>query len=62
MDGQDIYKRLKRINPDVKVLFISGSTDSDRISEILKEGVAGFIQKPIKLSRLSEVIHDVLRT
>ena len=61
MDGQDAYKELKKINPDVKVLLVSGSTETGRASEILKEGVLGFIQKPFKLCKLSEVINDVLK-
>jgi DNA-binding NarL/FixJ family response regulator len=46
--GIDTYKRLKRMNPDIRVLISSGSEKDRDVDEILKNGQNGFIKKPFK--------------
>jgi DNA-binding NtrC family response regulator len=46
--GIDTYKRLKRMNPDIRVLISSGSEKDRDVGEILKNGQNGFIKKPFK--------------
>jgi len=62
MDGKDTYIALKKIKPEVKVLLMSGYSQSDKATETLNEGASGFIQKPIMLKELSKVITtDILK-
>jgi CheY-like chemotaxis protein len=44
--GNDEFKKLKEMNPDVKVILASGFFEADVKSELLKAGAKGFIQKP----------------
>ncbi|MFA6448114.1 MAG: PAS domain S-box protein [bacterium] len=60
MDGQDVYRALVKINPDVKVIIASGYSSDGRISALLDEGVEGFIQKPFKVAELSQLVRSVL--
>ena len=47
MDGIRVFHALKKINPEVKVIFDSGYAESDKITKLKKtEGVVAFIQKP----------------
>ena len=60
MSGGETYDRLKGINPNVKVLLSSGYSMDGQASEILKRGCSGFIQKPFRMSHLSQIIREIL--
>jgi two-component system, cell cycle sensor histidine kinase and response regulator CckA len=60
MDGGETYKRLKEINPDIKVLLSSGHSIDDQTAGILKRGCDGFIQKPFDIMDLSKKIREIL--
>jgi CheY-like chemotaxis protein len=60
MDGGETYKRLKQINPDIKVLISSGSDINGKAKEILSHGCHGFIQKPYDLFDLSKKLTEIL--
>ena len=49
MGGHKCLTELIRIDPEIKVLIASGYTSSDKITEALKGGAAGFIGKPYHL-------------
>jgi PAS domain S-box-containing protein len=61
LDGRETFKRLKEINPKVRVLLSSGYSQDDRIQQALKEGVAGFIRKPYSIAELSKSVREVLK-
>ena len=60
MDGFDLYKELKKVDPDVKVCFL---TASEKYREGLWEGEYQtlskdlFIQKPLSIKDLTKEIH-----
>jgi DNA-binding response OmpR family regulator len=60
MDGFDLYKELKKLDPDVKVCFL---TASEKYREGLREGEYQtlskglFIQKPLSIKDLRKEIH-----
>ena len=60
MGGAETYERLKKINPQIKVLLSSGYSMNGQASQILKRGCNGFIQKPFRLKLLSQQIRAVL--
>lgn len=60
MSGGETYDRLKDIDPDIKVLLLSGYSTNGKITKILERGCNGFIQKPFKVQELSEKIRDCL--
>lgn len=59
--GKETYRELKNINPDIKVVLISGFSQNDKATQTLKEGALAFIQKPFKLYELSKVLARVLK-
>ena len=61
MGGSTTYDRLKEINPDIKVILVSGFSFNDEASEILKRGCNGFIQKPYNMRELSNKIQEILK-
>jgi signal transduction histidine kinase/CheY-like chemotaxis protein len=56
MDGEQCYRELRKLNPDVKVILSSGFSESEVTQKFAGKGLAGFIQKPYKLSVLQEGI------
>ncbi|MCC7429893.1 PAS domain S-box protein [bacterium] len=60
IDGKETIKRIKQINPDVKILISSGYTKEGFYESVSELKVLGFLQKPYELSNLSETINKVL--
>jgi CheY-like chemotaxis protein len=60
MGGGETFDRLKKINPEIKVLLSSGYSINGQASQILDRGCDGFIQKPFNLIQLSDKIHQII--
>jgi len=60
MSGGEVYRRLKDLKTDVKILICSGFDITGEVSAILQNGCDGFIQKPYRLESLSEKVRDLL--
>ena len=56
MDGEQCFRELRKLNPDLKVIMSSGYHEQEVTQRFLGQGLTSFIQKPYKLSKLSEVI------
>ena len=62
MSGDDLYRRLKTIDANVKVLLSSGYSNEGGANKIVSQSCNGFIQKPFNLKQLSEKVREVLET
>ena len=60
MSGRDTYDELKKIDPDVKVLLVSGYSLNKQVEELLEKGCNGFMQKPFDIVQLSHKLREVL--
>jgi two-component system cell cycle sensor histidine kinase/response regulator CckA len=56
MDGRATYSILKTLDPELKVLVISGYPAEGCPADILRNGCEGFLQKPFGLVELSRKI------
>lgn len=61
MNGIDMIKEIRKINPDQKVIAISGYRELDVIIDIIKAGVQGFIIKPIIKDEFATAIYSVCK-
>ena len=50
MAGDEVLRRIKRFNPDIEVIIISGQDDISTAVQLLKEGAYDYIPKPFKVS------------
>ena len=50
ISGIEVLKKIKAINPDAKVVIITGSISSDNKAKVLENGATDYIQKPIDLA------------
>ncbi len=58
--GRATYEELKKINPDVKVLLVSGYSLNKQVEELITRGCNGFIQKPFDILELSQKLREIL--
>jgi DNA-binding NtrC family response regulator len=59
-NGGHTFEKLKKLNPDLKIIVISGYTKDYGISDLEKQGCMGFLQKPFDAKALSQKIMDAL--
>jgi len=60
LNGREVYKRIREIKPDAKVIFMSGYTaDIIRKEEIMGDGLK-ILTKPDMLKKLLVTIREVL--
>ena len=60
MGGAETFERLRKINPEAKVLLSSGYSIDGQAEDILSRGCDGFIQKPFNLPKLSRRVREIL--
>jgi len=60
MGGTELADRLKAARPQLKVVFMSGYTDSKIIRYGLPELGISFLQKPFSAQRLIRKVRDIL--
>ncbi len=56
MDGEQCFRELKQIRPNIKVIMSSGYSEQEVTQKFVGKDLAGFIQKPYKLSVLKTAI------
>jgi two-component system, cell cycle sensor histidine kinase and response regulator CckA len=59
MDGPTTIRTLQRINPDVKIIAVSGLASSDKLAQAAGTGVKTFLSKPYTTKELLEAIDRV---
>jgi two-component system OmpR family response regulator len=57
MDGLEALARIKKRRPEIQVVLLTGHATVEKGVEAMKRGALEFLEKPIDLSKLSEVIH-----
>lgn len=62
MEGPEIYPRLMKARPELKVILTSGYALEGPAQAVLDAGAQEFIQKPFSISALSEKVKRVMET
>ena len=60
MDGEETFKRLREINPNVTVLLSTGFMAQERVDRMLAAGMAGFLRKPHRPDELLAQVRAIL--
>jgi DNA-binding NtrC family response regulator len=61
MSGDLVFDELKRLNPDVRVILLTGCEES--VAEPLySKGLRGYLQKPFSLPDLAQRVEDAIHT
>ncbi len=56
MDGEETYRQLRLLNPDIKVILTSGYSKQSVQDRFAGKGLCGFLQKPFTPQTLNDVI------
>jgi two-component system, cell cycle sensor histidine kinase and response regulator CckA len=59
MDGERTFDCLRQMEPDVRVLLISGYSETGCVERMLQNGCKGFLQKPFDIEELTEKIEAI---
>lgn len=59
-DGTDIARRCVAHNPELRVLFVSGSARGSLDLEVQDVAAVRFLQKPFSIDELALCVHEVL--
>ena len=62
MDGIDILKSVKRDNPDIPIIIISGHGNVEIAVAAIKQGAYDFIEKPFNIDQLMVVVSRAMET
>ncbi|RLG59502.1 MAG: hypothetical protein DRN95_01930 [Candidatus Hydrothermarchaeota archaeon] len=61
MGGMRLYQALRELNPEVKVVVMTGYSSEKEIKELLSQGIVTWVQKPIDITKLAKLMKEVLR-
>jgi CheY-like chemotaxis protein len=56
MGGEETFRHLRRIRPDVRVIVSSGYNEVEAVRRFTSKSIAAFIQKPYSGSKLALVV------
>lgn len=59
ISGDEVYRKIKEMQPDLPVVIITGYPDSEMMSRILRNGAVMMIQKPIDFSQLNSTVKQL---
>src|SRR5439155_1245376 len=59
MSGRDTFRKLREMDPEVRVVFASGYS-SEQISDLMKDGSLGFVRKPYRPADLARRVREAL--
>ena len=62
MDGLEVLEELKKINPNIKAIMLSGFGDVETAVVSLKKGAFDYISKPFKVNEVLEVVNKAIST
>jgi len=60
MDGQEMALALRKSNPKIKIMILTGTEVDDRVYDLVAAGIEGYAMKNIEPGELVRAIHAVM--
>ena len=60
MDGEETFHRLREIRANIPVVLCTGFIRQDRLDKLMKDGIAGFLRKPLAPDEIVDHVRGVL--
>ena len=60
MSGSETFKRIREIDPMIRVIIASGFVHDERTEDMMKYGRCRFLQKPYTMDDLIRIIYQVM--
>jgi len=61
MDGQEMALALRKSNPEIKIMMLTGTEVDDRVFDLIAAGIEGYALKNIEPFELVRAIHGIAR-
>jgi len=58
LGGLDTLRRIKQMHPDLQVVLLSGHGSTEDVEEGLRLGALAYLQKPVDIEQLVDLIHS----
>ncbi len=62
MDGEETFRRLREIRPDVPVVLCTGFIQTERLTNLMSAGLTGYLRKPLAPDEIVANIRSILET
>jgi signal transduction histidine kinase len=62
MNGEEVFYEIKKINPNLPIILLTGYSEEKLVKKLEKSGIAGIIVKPFENYDFFHKIHEVLKT
>ena len=59
MDGTETLQLIREIDPDARVVIVSGYASERLARELLKQGACDFLQKPVEIVHRLRTLEDL---
>ena len=59
ISGTETLQKLKEVNPDVEVIFLSGYSANEVLDQKSLDETAGFLNKPIDINDLYALLAEI---
>ncbi|MDQ7783283.1 MAG: response regulator [Desulfomonilaceae bacterium] len=59
IEATELVRRIKAVHPRVHVVVLTGEPWGDKVKDVLRVGAAGYLEKPLDINKLMEIIHRV---
>jgi len=60
MNGIEVLKRIKHIDPNARVIVVTGYASEEWAKRALQNGAAAFFEKTLDVNRFSETVKSIL--
>ncbi|MDD2358423.1 MAG: response regulator [Thiovulaceae bacterium] len=60
VDGLSMAKRIKREEPNTKIIYVTAHDDKENMLQAIEAGVFRYLPKPTKVNQLIDTLHDAI--
>ena len=60
LDGEETFRQLRLLDPQVRVVLMSGYNAQNAMGHFVEQGIAGFMQKPFRADELEAQVRAVI--
>lgn len=61
MGGLEMARRIRRIDPEMKIIFTTAHSDTDYLLRAIEMGINHYVLKPVELDKLDAAIHGCVQ-
>ena len=61
MDGIEMCAEIKKQNTSIPIVFLTVVTDDYKILHAMRTGASQFVDKPIKLDELTDIVNSLIK-